>query len=280
MSDITEMLDPMQQHLVKIVISLAEDQWGVGSGFIVRLKNRQYLVTAFHNLSGGISCEARFKHNIPPRSSNIELYYYDKFIFSFSPYKAGKSLFTVHPSPVACDFCDIAILDICTMLGTKSTSPLSNNVIGLPIESVSLPHPFSPHHHLVDNMFLTTGSNVLIYGFPGGRDYYGAPIGVGSKIAAYSPTARQILLSGYTTTGCSGGMVIARKTNDTSQLESTLKDGTQSPPLILDQLLGIYAGRLEGLEAESSQIARTHIGIIWNVQTILESITAGRSDTT
>lgn len=265
--------DPMQHYLIKIIIDLGDDSWAVGSGFILYYKKTQYLVTAFHNVSGGISAEAHFKQKFPPRPSRIELYYADTLLLSFVPYVHNKSLFTVHPSATHLRGCDVATLNLHTIIPENTITPHWDNTLGFPLDFCQNT-PASPHR-IVTDMFLPAGSNALVYGYPGGRDYNGHPIAVGSKIAAHDPNEPTILLSGYTSSGCSGGMVIARDTNgylritDNNQVTRAL----QSYPLV-DQLLGVYAGRLEGLTTGSSSFIRTHIGVVWTTQVILETIHA------
>lgn len=265
--------DPIQNYLIKIIIDLGDESWAVGSGFILYYKKTQYLVTAFHNLSGGISAEAHFKQKFPPRPSRIELYYADQLLLSFVPYVHNKSLFTVHPAATHLRGCDVATINLHTIIPEGITIPNWNNTLGFPIGSTQ--ETPEPPHHIVTDMFLPAGSNALVYGYPGGRDYNGRPIAVGSKIAAYDPNEPTILLSGYTSSGCSGGMVIARDTNGYLKTDSNnhLTRALNSYPLV-DQLLGVYAGRLEGLTTGSSSFIRTHIGVVWTTQVILETIHA------
>lgn len=271
--------DPIHKHLIKIVIHLGREQWAVGSGFVIRYRNKQYLVTAFHNVSGGVSAEARFNHNMPPRPTQVELYYEGQLLLSFLPYASRRSVFLIHPQAKYIGYCDVAVMDLSITISNLSGNALWSDTVGLQLQADASSTQKNAHQ-LVSDMFMPVGSNVIVYGFPGGRDYKGHPIGVGSKLAACSPEKPLMLLSGYTSSGCSGGLTLARDINGYNQLTDncTLTRNLTGTPVV-DQWLGVYAGRLEGLEAgEESGIIRTHIGVVWRSKTILELIKANCYD--
>jgi hypothetical protein len=260
--------DPMAGSVVKLVLDFGPSERAVASGFLVKGRHGRFLATAFHNVSGGISPYGRFFQGLPPRLLQIEVWWDDALVGHFPTYAGGRSLFRVHHDPELRRQCDVAVVDYALLE--------ANADVLLPpsfLEAAGVnEHPVGPVHGRVDDMFLPSGRDALVFGFPGGRDFAGGPIAVCCKIAAV-PDARMpyVLLSGPTCTGCSGAVVVAR------DFGGYFAMGPQGPRRVLrelpvvDQWLGLYSGRLTRLFRNEQPGPRTiQVGVVWTAASILE----------
>lgn len=271
-------IDPVSSQVVKLVLDFGGKFWAVGAGFIISCPKGRCVATAFHNFSGGLSPMARFQGGEPPRPLTVEAVFEGETVARFRPYSKGRSLFRVHPDALECGNCDVAVVDF-DVLAAHALEGCENS------EFWSLPginvcgNGRRRGYVQVSDMYLSAGHDVLVFGYPGGRDFREGPIGVGCKIAAQAGDDEPcILLSGHTSTGCSGAPAVARGFGGYISLDEEGLVRKQREVPIIDQWLGLYSGRLESV-GSGLGAKKTQIGVVWSSRTVLEVSCDGIHDT-
>jgi hypothetical protein len=257
----------MATSVVRLVLDFGPAGRAVASGFLVMGRRGRFLATAFHNCSGGISPESRFGRERQPRPLSIEFWHDETQVGRFPTYVGGRSLFRVHPDPEVRRGCDVAVFD-CDLLASLADPPLPPEFLDLPGINE---HPPGSVHGRVEDMFLPSGRDALVLGFPGGRDFAGGPIAAGCKIAA-APKARMpyLLVSGPTSSGCSGAPVLARDFGGYLALGPSGPRPARPDLAVVDQWLGLYSGRLRRLHDDGTRAALTQIGVVWTCGLVLD----------
>jgi len=276
--------DPVSACIVKLILTLEPNLWAVGTGFVLSGPEGPCLATAFHNLSGGISAQARFGAHIPPRPVLVDVVYAGESVAHFMPYADGKSLFRVHKNLMtrSGDYqCDVAVMDM-ALLRSHITDKADDNPLWEQKGICAMHADCADAYVQGEDMFLPAGRSVLVFGFPGGRDFNGQPIAVSGSIAAHDgDTAPYLLLSGHTSAGCSGGPVVAREFGGYFRHEKEcLIRHTPSAPLV-DQWIGLYSGRLEpaaNATANKGPQEITQVGVVWSAQTVRSVVQFGVCD--
>ncbi len=271
--------DPALSQVVKLILHFGQHKKAVGAGFIFSCGAKTWLATTFHNLSGGISPMARFRDRAQPRPVMVDIVHQGKSVARFSPYAKGKSLFQVHPDPCGIGGCDVATLELETLAEHKTDGAHNTLFWTLPgLDTTTCGAPDCDGYALVSDMFLPTGHDALVFGYPGGYDYRDHPIGVSCKIAAQAGDVEPcLLLSGHTTSGCSGAPVIAREFGGYFSLSSDGLKKRRPDTALVDQWLGLYSGRLENT-GPGQQPHNTQIGVVWSALTAQEVARDGVRD--
>ncbi|MTJ80193.1 MAG: hypothetical protein F8N37_04100 [Telmatospirillum sp.] len=261
--------DPLTASVVRLVLHFGPDDRAVATGFLVAGRTGRFVATAFHNLSGGVSPYRRFALLEPPRPLEVEVWQGGDLIARFPTYAGGRSLFRVHRDPVMRAQCDIAAIDYGLLEANRAGGRLPDAFLATP--GVNEPRT-GPVYGRVRDMFLPAGRDVLVPGYPGGRDYAGRPIAVCCKIAAEPDDAMPfMLLSGPTSSGCSGAPVVARQCL-LPEGGGYFPAGAAAPARlpgdirVIDQWLGLYSGRLTSVGHDGDRLpAVTQIGVAWTI---------------
>lgn len=261
--------------VVQLALNFGQSRWGVGAGFVVAGRNGPFVATAFHNLSGGVSVEER-KAGAYPNPVQVELYYEGREVAKFMPYVRQRSLFRMqdHPEKEKAGWCDVATLSLSTLAEWKTKGDEDEPFWSCPGIGADLE---SRDYALRDDMFLAAGRDTLVFGYPGGREYFGDPIGVGCKIASCGGQEPQFLLCGPSSAGCSGAPVVARDFGGYWHKREGILERKSPHVPIVDQWLGLYSGRLESV-GSSAERDSTQIGVVWSAQSVQMVAFAGTRD--
>jgi hypothetical protein len=266
----------MTGSVARLVLDFGPSGRAVASACLVRGRRGRFLATAFHNVSGGVSPEDRFVLGLPPRPLRIEVWLGDLPVGQFVTYAGGQSLFRVHPDPEKRRQCDVAVVDY-ALLEANAEAPLPRPFL----EAVGVNEPLpGPVYGRVEDMFLPSGRDALVLGYPGGRDFAGRPIAACCKIAAIPDAGMPyILVSGPTSSGCSGAPVVARDFGGYFALGPSGPRRIRRELAVADQWLGLYSGRLQRLFSTGQPGPRTtQIGVIWTAAMVLAIGDAGIPD--
>lgn len=264
--------EPMTGSVARLALDFGQSGRAVASAFLVKGRRGRFLATAFHNVSGGVSPGERFARNLRSRPLVLEIWLGDVWVGRFPTSVGGRSLFRVHPDPEVRRRCDVAVLDY-PALAACAEVPLPQAFLDAPGINE---HPCGPVHGRVEDMFLPAGRDALVLGFPGGRDFAGGPIAVCCQIAA-APDARMpyVLVSGPTSTGCSGAPAVARDFGGYLSLGPGGPRRSHGELAVVDQWLGLYSGRLTRLQDDGARPGTTQIGVVWTAGLVLEIGDAG-----
>ncbi|MFK4765230.1 hypothetical protein ACI3L3_10690 [Desulfobaculum sp. SPO524] len=268
--------DPARDSVVRIILNLGDAGHAVGSGFVVAGPGGPSVITAFHSLSGGVCLRERLRAKTMPPPMRGSIRHGAEVIAEFPLYQRGISIFLRHPAPERANWCDVACIPFDTLTLYAVGASRAARFWSLP--GIDLPR-VDDGATLVDDMAVPVGKPVLLYGYPGGRDFWGAPIGVSATIAAHAPERSFLLISGDMDMGCSGAPAMAREFGGYMR---SAQDGPQhvaSRTPIVDQWLGMYSGRLYAVDA-ARQVTQheTSVGVVWTPETIRDVITDGVPD--
>jgi len=270
--------DPVSSQVVKLVLDFGGGKyWAVGAGFMLSGPSGPFMATAFHNFSGGLSPAARFQGRQPPRPLQVELVFEGRTVARFAPYEKGRSLFRVHPHAQICGNCDVAVVDYDDLRAHAAEDGADSRFWELPgINAYG--NGNCRGYRQVSDMYLSAGHDVIVFGYPGGRDFREGPIGVGCKIAAQAGQAEPcLLLSGHTSTGCSGAPAVARGFGGYIAMDEGGLVRKERDAPITDQWLGLYSGRLESV-GSGLGAKKTQIGVVWSSHTVMEVAEHGMRD--
>lgn len=262
------------------------------TGFLVKGKNENFLVTNYHVVPG-MPVDTRFVRGPRTPPHTIELWHFGVPVAEAS---GANLIYKVHPD-FAQLHCDIAAIPIGQFRPSSKAKPhasgFSYNKNVSNIETIrALSQKDEVHgHKYVDDMFLPIGRDVTVFGFPGGIDQNSYPIGVNTKIASDAYRGHEILVSGGTYKGCSGGPAVARsiagyqallpKFPESFHSEYVVKTHMGSASIV-DHIIGIYAGRKiinqEHDEYRDTNDNAIQVGVIWKFEDVIRTIFEGIDD--
>jgi hypothetical protein len=238
----------------------------------------------------GITPAERFGDRHPRAPALFELW---NFGVPIGIIERPEQRYLVHPAFRDLQ-CDVAALDVSDIVPSENALPavangsviegcftLDKRMSGLRlIPSINDLPARGELHTTVEDMFLPIGQDVTLFGFPGARDFQFSPIGVNTKIASSQfDESPFMLVSGPVFRGCSGGPAIARAFGGyhivTRRAGSYDYNITDLHPgyAVIDQFLGIYAGRYESRDGDFADEGDkgVQIGVVWK-SSLLEDI--------
>lgn len=299
-----EFPDPLPARTVQLLAYRDADcreSPSYATGFLIEHDGKRYLVSNYHVFTGQ-SPDRRFSGASPNIPAVIEVWWFGVPVADIF---VGTD-YLVHPKLREL-LCDIAAfpMDKCKepLKGEPymKTCRLYNNRVGAmsyvePINAPASSHGGPQRHTFVQDTFLSISADTTIFGFPAGVGFNGSAVGINTKLASqvYSDLP-YFLVSGTAYSGCSGAPVSARSFGgyralippDVDSVKGGLRSWSQYYTCayqdlklpIIDQLIGIYSGRMIG-PAETS-VAERGWGFlcqVWKWQFVIETIENGVPD--
>ena len=297
--------DPVMQRIVRLVAYMTPDRSdrpSVATGFIMERDGERFLISNYHVFTG-LSPERRFLGHHPKVPAVIEIW---NFGVPVADVYVGTD-YLVHPD-LRNSLCDIAAYNLSKAKDPEKGEPHQNfgRIFNRRVNALKLIAPLdAPYcaedgvemHRFVGDAFVPISRDATVFGYPGGIDFDSYAVGVNTKIASsfYSPLP-YFLVSGTTYKGCSGGPVVARSIGGYLALKLARQEEfrrgwassyrvchEEATVPIVDQLIGIYSGRLLNL-AEMNETGNEEgagfIGKVWHWRLVKELLEMGIPDST